>query len=278
MSITNNLPIPDFASSIPLPSSSSNQNTSQTSSRKSKDNQYSIAKPIPRRFKVPALPRDELTSATIRNGLIYKKFKRPRRIAEEHDRLKNWKIELDQALEKEKTKLENSLQDLQKRTEIAKVRLEKANTAQIKAKQELLRVIKERDQKLNEAKAAPLPNVDDDEEIVMMKKRKTQLANQVKELEKRFDSLEEKWKKEDIERKEKLAHDKEERKRKVSEKLEQSQRKKQKTESLQADTSAEIARLEKEVKEINQTQSQLIWLMKQVITIQNQKKESSKQK
>lgn len=277
MSITNNLPTPDFASSIPLPSSSSNQNTSQTSSRKSKDNQYSIAKPIPRRFKVPALPRDELTSATIRNGLIYKKFKRPRQI-EENDRLKNWKIELDQALENEKTRLENSLEDLQKRTEIAKVRLEKANTAQIRKRQELIELIKERDQKLNEAKAAPLPNVDDDEEIVMMKKRKTQLANQVKELEKRFDSLEEKWKKEDIERKEKLAHDKEERKRKVSEKLEQSQRKKQKTESMQADTSAEIARLEKEVKEINQTQSQLIWLMKQVITIQNQKKESSKQK
>ena len=142
------------------------------------------------------------------------------------------------------------------------------------AKQDLIRSIKERDQEMKKASATLSQTADTNKELVSLEMERNELTTVFKQMEKRLRGLEDSWEKEDEDKQKQLAKETEERKRKAAEQIDDQQKKKQRIE-IEFEMS-DIQRLEQELSEkakeldtlLKQTQSQMIWLVKQVITIQ----------
>jgi predicted double-glycine peptidase len=140
------------------------------------------------------------------------------------------------------------------------------------AKQDLIRSIKERDQEMKKASATLSQTADTNKELVSLEMERNELTTVFKQMEKRLRGLEDSWEKEDEGKQKQLAKETEERKRKAAEQIDEQQKKRQRIEECEM---SDIQRLEQELSEkakeldtLKQTQSQMIWLVKQVITIQ----------
>jgi chromosome segregation ATPase len=278
----NSLPIPSFAEAMPLPSQTASAAEQWTSSRKSKENQNGIHNPIRRTFTVPVAPEEVEVHDAIRNALLYRKSKRPRKESgSKGDAIFDSEIkksELDIKIESEKGRLKKHVKALKIQSIQAKAQLDGAKAAEAQAKQDLIRSIKERDQEMKKASATLSQTADKNEELVSLDKERNELTTVFKQMEKRLRGLEDSWEKEDEGKQKQLAKETEERKRKAAEQIDEQQKKRQRIEECEM---SDIQRLEQELSEkakeldtLKQTQSQMIWLVKQVITMQNEKKAS----
>lgn len=305
----NSLPIPGFAEAIPLPSQTNSAAEQWNSSRKSKENQNGIHNPIRRTFTVPVAPEEVEVHDAIRNALVYKKLKRPRKEnGSKGDAISdsdNKKSSLDIAIESEEGRLKKNVKALKSQSIQAKAKLDGAKEAEAQAKQDLIRSIKERDQEMKKANATLPQAADNNEELVSLDKERNELTAEFKQMEKRLRGLEDSWEKEDEDKQNLLVKEMEERKRKAAEQIDEQQKKKQRIEK--ESEISETQRLEQELAvrhnltslnqlsilmlllinpfqlskqkaneldTLKQTQSQMIWLMKQVITMQNEQKAS----
>eukprot|EP00979_Chaetoceros_neogracilis_P008358 scaffold1862_cov268-Chaetoceros_neogracile.AAC.23 len=267
----NSLPIPGFVEALPLPPPQTMLSADQgPSTRKLKENLHGIHNPIRRTFTVPVALEDVDVHDAIHNTLLYIKLKRPIKAngskEDPQSEPENKKSALDIAIEKEKDRLEKHFKTLKSQSVKAKAHFDRAQERETEAKQDLIKAIKDRDQEMKKANASPPQPVKDSEDIVNLNKEKDQIEAEVKEMEKVLKTLEDSWAKEDVEKQHHLDKQKEERKRKAEEQIEEQQKKKQRIDK--ESEISEIQRLEQELK----TQSQMIWLMKQVITVQNDKK------
>ena len=245
----NSLPIPSFAEAMPLPSQTASAAEQWTSSRKSKENQNGIHNPIRRTFTVPVAPEEVEVHDAIRNALLYRKLKRPRKESgSKGDAIfdsENKKSALDIAIESEKGRLKKHVKALKTQSIQAKAQLDGAKEAEAQAKQDLIRSIKERDQEMKKASATLSQTADNNEELVSLDKERNELTTVFKQMEKRLRGLEDSWEKEDEDKQKQLAKEMEERKRKAAEQIDDQQKKRQRLEK-ESEVS-DIQRLEQEL-------------------------------
>ena len=115
-----------------------------------------------------------------------------------------------------------------KDTNQEKTLLEQAREKVLRKREIVHKLIEERDAKLKKLKSEPFETPKDDKIISGMRIQRNELSAKVKAIDGKFKEMEEKWKKEDAEKKQQLAKDAEERKRKAAEQMEERQKKKKK--------------------------------------------------
>ena len=127
----------------------------------------------------------------------------------------------------------------------------------------------------------------DDALLKDMKKEKEELLAKIGIMEEGLKESEEVWNRRIEETKQQLDQEAEEKKRKAVEQMEEQRKKRQRLDEDKNESTeiSETQRLEQELKDKekelekqNQAHSQMIWLMKQVIKLQNEQKEASKRK
>jgi hypothetical protein len=253
MVFPNTVPIPNFSSTLPIPSSQapssglgSNSGISQSStSRKSKDNQNGLFNPPRRSFSVPVATGDLGMYDKIRKAILERNDRKLETNSESTTRdTRNNSSE--QLVEVEKNRLELNVKALTKQTNEAEVTLAQAQQAAVKAQKDLLQAIKERDQELKTAKSTPIQSSIEDKGIQGMKKQQEELVASIQTMEEGLKETEEAWKNRYAEKKQQLEKDAEDKKRKASEQMEEQRRKNQRL-----DTASEISEtqlLEKELK------------------------------
>lgn len=252
----NSVPIPDFSSAIPLPTNSSALGSTLgvgqgSTSRKSKDNQRGVFNLPCRSFSVPLATQESTIHKKIYNALLHKHLKRNR--IENNNSNNNNKIGKSSASRRNKSQeqskdfiqMKMSVKKVAKLSKESQIILEVAEQKAAQCRQELLDAIRQRDQELKVATNMPSSSKDD-KIIQEMNSQKEELLKTIKKSEVSLKEVEETWEK-DKEKQLEITREVEERKRKATEQIEEQQRKKQKF-NIEAQTSSDSQKLERELK------------------------------
>ena len=196
------------------------------------------------KFVVPAVQAedDAVLHKYIRNAIIYKNMKRPRKGSRSNSftaaeaessnsvsgRRPNNDHSLAQSREIEKNLLELNVKALANQSKQAKAHLQQTQEVADTAQKNLIKVIRERDQEMKNARAASLAeSMKEEKAILGLTNQKEDLSAKVKLIEEQLEAMEEKHNQEDAEKEKQYQTEADERKRKAEEQIEEQQRKKQ---------------------------------------------------
>lgn len=238
---------------------------------------HSIFNQPRRRFAVPLAPQDPEMHNAVRNAVICNKIRIQRQQEKDLDSQKDSMCE--EAPTKKSTAevvFDNRIQAMEKQLQIEKEALKRAESSVTEAQKHLVNEIKRRDERMKRAKSELETEVSSltslKEEYAMLQEQIIQKKQEIKKLE-----SEEEAKKNQL---------REERKRKVQEILmkEMEEREMKRIKIEESSETSNVQALEKELEEkrkelnqLDQIRTDVVWLMKQVILaeMKNKKRETT---